>query len=182
MPQTSTAVLTSAAKSDADARTERCTQLIGQHRDGDWSEHTCVRAFAVPFISAYTSGTVCQYTLRMQVRDDQGNVLTVELPCEKGESQSASPSAPTVLQGPANTSVAVGSSVTLTITAVASSAIQYRWYKSVGTNDRVQIPGATSSKYVISSAKLVDAGTYTAVASCSTGDSEASAVLSVTAS
>jgi hypothetical protein len=65
----------------------------------------------------------------------------------------ASLSSPTITQQPANQTVAVGESATFVVIAAGASLLSYQWQKN-GAN----IPGATSSRYVVSAATLSDDG------------------------
>jgi hypothetical protein len=74
------------------------------------------------------------------------------------------PSAPTINSQPSASTINVGGSVTLSVTASGTSPITYQWKK-----DGVDISGANGSSYTIASAKIVDTGNYTVVATNSVG-------------
>jgi len=64
----------------------------------------------------------------------------------------------------ASTSVNVGDTVKMTVTADGTAPFTYKWYKN-----GVLIPGQTGATYAIPVAALTDAGTYTANVANSAG-------------
>ena len=74
------------------------------------------------------------------------------------------PVAPLITTQPASQSVTVGANVVLTVTASGSPVPVYQWRK-----DGVNIAGATLASFTLNNIQLVDAGTYTVVASNSSG-------------
>ena len=75
-----------------------------------------------------------------------------------GSGGGASPSAsPVIIKQPEGKTVALGSSITLTIEAesIDGGTLTYRWIK-----DGVDIPGAASTSYTINSAASTDEGSY----------------------
>ena len=66
-------------------------------------------------------------------------------------------SGPTILSPPASTSSDLGDSATFEVAAAGIGDLSYQWVK--GTSD---IPGATSSTFVLPSTTLTDAGSYAA--------------------
>ena len=84
--------------------------------------------------------------------------------------------APTVTAQPQSQSVTVGASVTFTAAASGSPTPSYQWIK-----DGMNINGATSATYTISSVAASDAGTYAVIVSNSAGVvTSTAATLSVT--
>lgn len=83
-------------------------------------------------------------------------------------------SAPTIVTAPISQSVAVGTSVTFSVTANGTAPLSYQWRKNSSA-----ITGATGSTYTIASAATTDAGNYDVVVSNSAG-STTSAVASLT--
>lgn len=68
--------------------------------------------------------------------------------------------APILTLSPTNTSIWLGSNATLSVRASGPSPLGYRWLFN-GTN----LPGATSSNYIISNVQLTNAGGYSVVVS-----------------
>jgi hypothetical protein len=68
------------------------------------------------------------------------------------------PSAPNIASQPSASTINVGGSVTLSVSALGTSPITYQWKK-----DGVNISGANGSSYSISSAKATDSGGYSVV-------------------
>lgn len=84
---------------------------------------------------------------------------------------------PVIAAQPASQSVALGASVTLTVSVTGSGTMTYQWRK-----DGVAITGANGVSYTIASAKALDAGTYDVVVTNATGTAtSAAATLDVTA-
>lgn len=71
---------------------------------------------------------------------------------------------PHITAQPANQTVNVGNSATLTVTAIGSPTLSYQWRKG-----SVPIAGATNSSYTISSTSTDDAGSYDVVITNSLG-------------
>jgi hypothetical protein len=85
--------------------------------------------------------------------------------------------APVILAQPASQSVAVGASVTLTVSVTGSGAMAYQWRRG-----GVAIAGATAVSYTIAIAKAADAGSYDVVVTNASGSvTSAPATLDVTA-
>jgi hypothetical protein len=82
--------------------------------------------------------------------------------------------APAIVTSPVSQSVALGTSVTFSVTASGAAPLSYQWRKN-----STAISGATSASYTISSAAATDAGNYDVVVSNSAG-SATSAVASLT--
>lgn len=76
---------------------------------------------------------------------------------------------------PSSGELAVGAELTLTVSAVGTSAVTYQWYKGAGTA-RAAIEGATSATFMIAAVDATDAGIYsvTATAGGATTSMEAS--------
>src|SRR3954468_1701301 len=64
----------------------------------------------------------------------------------------------------ASTSLSIGQTAKLTVTASGTAPFSYQWYKNGSA-----ISGATSSAYTLSSVATVDAGTYQAKVANSAG-------------
>lgn len=79
-------------------------------------------------------------------------------------SVSASAVAPTITAQPQSATVTVGSGATFTVAVSGTAPLTYQWRKG-GT----AISGATSATYLIASAQLTDAGSFTVVATNSAG-------------
>ncbi len=89
----------------------------------------------------------------------------------------AATAAPAITTQPVSQTVASGSAVSFTVSASGTPAPTYQWQKG-----GVNIAGATSATYSISSATTGDAGNYTAVATNSAGSAtSSSATLTVNA-
>ncbi len=83
----------------------------------------------------------------------------------------------TITRQPQSQSAVIPSAVALSVQATGSAPLSYRWRK-----DGVDIPGATSSSFVITAALADDAGSYTVVVSNAAGSvTSSSATLTVTA-
>jgi hypothetical protein len=80
-------------------------------------------------------------------------------------------SAPAITAQPVAQSVAVGASVTLTVTASGSGTLSYQWRKG-----GVAISGATASSYTIASAASGDAASYDVVVTNANGSVASTAV------
>jgi hypothetical protein len=89
-------------------------------------------------------------------------------------SDGAVPPAPAITAQPANTSVTVGSTASLSVQASGDNLF-YQWFKNA-----VLIPGATARQLVIPNAQVTDAASYSVVVSNSSGSvSSSSATLLV---
>jgi hypothetical protein len=73
------------------------------------------------------------------------------------------PPPPTITTQPANTTVAVGASASLSVTAQGDSLV-YQWFKN-----GVLVPGATGATLTFSSAQASNSGTYTVLVSNPSG-------------
>jgi len=83
---------------------------------------------------------------------------------------------PTIVTAPASQTVQTGDDVTLTVVASGLPSPTIQWKK-----DSVSIAGATSTSLILSAVGLIDAGSYTVVATNLYGAAtSASAVLTVT--
>lgn len=83
---------------------------------------------------------------------------------------------PAIIVQPTSQSIALGGSVTFTVSATGASPLTYQWSK-----DGTPIGGATAATYTLSSITADDAGTYTVeVANVSGTVTSAGAVLTVT--
>lgn len=67
-----------------------------------------------------------------------------------------SPGAPVILTQPRSQTANVNAQVTLSVTAVGSGSLDYRWFR-----EGIALPGATNTTYVIGSVGGGDAGKYT---------------------
>jgi type 1 glutamine amidotransferase len=76
--------------------------------------------------------------------------------------------APSITSQPADQTVNVGDSATFSVTAAGTNPLSYQWQKLVN-GTWVNISGANSSSYTISSAQTSDAGQYQVVVSNSAG-------------
>jgi len=89
----------------------------------------------------------------------------------------SSGSAPLITSHPQSQTVAQGNPVTFNVTASGATPLTYQWRKN-----SVNISGANSSSYTISSVNTADAGTYSVVVSNSFGSTTSNnATLTVTA-
>lgn len=70
----------------------------------------------------------------------------------------------TITSSPTSQNVAVGSGITLSVTATGPGTLSYQWLK-----DGVAIGGATSSSYTISNAQISNSGSYTVRITSTTG-------------
>ena len=73
-------------------------------------------------------------------------------------------SAPVIVTQPVSQTVDVGQNVRFSVVVTGTEPLNYQWLKNGAT-----IPGATSSSYTISSAKMEDAGNYMVIVSNSVG-------------
>ena len=73
---------------------------------------------------------------------------------------------------PLSQTVNVGASVTFSVTATGTGTLSYQWFKN-----GVEIPGATSSSYSISSAQKTDAASYTVRVANAAGSAVSSAAV-----
>ena len=68
---------------------------------------------------------------------------------------------PSIVTPPADTTVLVDGSTTLTVVAGGSTPLSYQWARSTdGGSNYTDIPGATSASYTLSGAQLADTGPY----------------------
>ncbi|MBO4714815.1 MAG: immunoglobulin domain-containing protein [Verrucomicrobia bacterium] len=74
------------------------------------------------------------------------------------------PVAPVIVTQPVSQTVDVGQNVRFSVVATGTEPLNYQWLKNGAA-----IPGATSSSYTISSAKMEDAGNYMVIVSNSVG-------------
>ena len=86
------------------------------------------------------------------------------------------PAVPVIIDGPADANVAVGDSVSFTVSAQGEPPLQVQWELN-GTN----ISGATNIVLTLAHAQVTDAGTYTVNVSNAADTSSASATLQVRA-
>ena len=85
--------------------------------------------------------------------------------------------APAIVAQPASQAVALGASVTLTVSASGAGTLAYQW-----RHDGVAIAGATAVSYTLAAARAFDAGNYDVVVTNMTGAAtSAAATLAVTA-
>jgi hypothetical protein len=85
--------------------------------------------------------------------------------------------APVIVAQPASQSVAVGASVTMTVSVTGSGAMAYQWRR-----DGAAIAGATAVSHTIAIAKASDAGSYDVVVTNASGSAtSAAATLAITA-
>ena len=109
-----------------------------------------------------------------------GNVaVTPSNSCATGTSNSLAVTvntAPSITASPASATKTVGASQTFSVTATGTAPLTYQWRKG-----GVNIGGATSSSYTISSVVVADAGNYDVVVSnaCGSATSTPVAVLTV---
>jgi len=83
---------------------------------------------------------------------------------------------PIIVVEPASQSVAIGASVTLSVSAQGTAPLSYQWRK-----DDTVILGATSASYALANAQTNDAGVYSAVVSNAFGSvSSSNATLRIT--
>ncbi len=82
-----------------------------------------------------------------------------------------------IITSPTTQTVAIGGSVTLSVTATGPGTLSYQWLKN-GT----AIAGATGSTYTLTNAQTTDSGTYTVTVTSSSGPTATSsgAVITVT--
>ncbi len=80
--------------------------------------------------------------------------------------------APVITQPPANQSLALGSTLKLSVTATGSAPLLYQW-----TKDGASIAGATNSSFQISSVQTTDAGSYVVTVSNAAGSAASPAAL-----
>lgn len=83
-------------------------------------------------------------------------------------------SPPAITQGPASRSVAAGAKVGFGVVASGYAPLSYQW-----KSNNVEIPGATASSYIITSAQAAAAANYTVVVTNVAGTASASATLSI---
>jgi hypothetical protein len=85
--------------------------------------------------------------------------------------------APAIVAQPASQSVALGASVTLTVSVSGNGTMRYQW-----RHDGVAIAGATAVSYTIAAAKALDGGSYDVVVTNANGTATSvAATLDVTA-
>jgi len=85
--------------------------------------------------------------------------------------------APAIMAQPVSQSVALGASVTLTVSVSGSGTMRYQW-----RHDGVAIAGATAVSYTLAAAKALDAGSYDVVVTNANGAAiSVAATLEVTA-
>ena len=77
---------------------------------------------------------------------------------------------PAITTHPTSQAVTYGSPVTLTVAASGTAPLTYKWYK-----DLIELPGATLSEYSITSASMVDAGSYYVVVQNACGSATSNA-------
>ena len=80
------------------------------------------------------------------------------------------PTAPSITTQPQSQTVNIGASVTFSVVATGTGPLSYQWKKNT-----VDIGGATSDSYTISSVQPTDAGSYTVVVTNSVGSVTSSA-------
>ena len=91
--------------------------------------------------------------------------------------QVVAPQPPTITQPPVSQTVVSGAAASFSITASGTAPLNFQWNRN-----GVAIAGATGANYILASAQLSDAGSYTVVVTNSVGTVTSSAVtLTVTA-
>ncbi|HEX2854974.1 MAG TPA: immunoglobulin domain-containing protein [Opitutaceae bacterium] len=76
----------------------------------------------------------------------------------------AAASAPVITRQPANTTVVIGDTVTLTVAATGASTLTYQWQK-----DGAALPGATDQTLVLANIAMTHAGGYAVIVSSNEG-------------
>ncbi|MFI5335262.1 MAG: immunoglobulin domain-containing protein [Opitutales bacterium] len=127
-------------------------------------------------VSPISGATSATYTINPAAAGDAGN-YSVVVSSAYGSATSTTVSLtvnvpPSITSQPASQSVTVGGSVSFAVSATGSGGISWQWYK-----DTVAIPGATAATYGIGTVLLTDAGSYTAVATNSTGSATTNAAV-----
>ncbi len=91
-----------------------------------------------------------------------------------------SASDPNLVTPPANTTVVVGQTATLTVAAAGQSTLQYQWQRG-GTNlvDGGNIAGSSTATLKLTNAQVTDSGTYTVTVTDLNGTLSSSAFLTV---
>lgn len=84
------------------------------------------------------------------------------------------PTLPTIASGPANRTIAAGSTVTFNVAAFGTPTLNYQW-QFFGTN----LPGATNTSFTLVDIQSANAGTYAVVVTNGYGSAVSNAVLTV---
>lgn len=172
-------ILTFATATEVATNTFAYLNLIAAHTGGDWSQHNQFRLYFTPYAEPISGHTITDgYLLRVQLSgtnaDGSGDgVFTV--PVIVSGASSSPGGAPIIVQQPQDLTVYVGQVARFRVYAISSVPVTFQWRKN-----GVNITGATTSVYVIPSAKTTDAGSYSVVMTNSYGTTtSAGAVLTV---
>lgn len=114
-------------------------------------------------VAAVDSGDAGSY--RVTISNPCGSITSPDAIVTVGDD-------PTIISGPADTSVCPGAPLDLAVDATGVGALAYEWLL-----DGAPIPGATQAQYSVPSFGPTDAGTYTVVVTSPCGSASANAVV-----
>lgn len=182
-------LLTAAGETQLSLNITGYTDLVAAHVSGDWGKHNQFLFYPVAYAEYVTGHTITDgYLLRVQLSgtntDGTGDgVFTMPAILTGVTVISGSP--PIIVVQPVSQSVTVGTTVTLTVSAISATAISYQWRKTVsvlGVPTTSNIVGATEANLVIPNVQLTDTGSiYDVVVSNTFGSvTSTTATLTVT--
>lgn len=154
-------VLTNDAQALTDATVNAFNSVVLSHIYGDFSAHTQVRVFPVPFYEDVSGHKITDYTLRILLTHPVYGEIAVALPCEP-TSTLVSTDGPPVFVGqpdPSFQSVPTGGTAQFTVFVASTTAAHYQWQKN-GTD----IFGATAPLLYLSAVTSADTAFYRCVA------------------
>jgi hypothetical protein len=167
-------VITETSVDITEATVEGYKTNVLRHTEGDFGAHNSVVVHAEPYLEPVTGHKVSDLTLRMSLRDHNGNVLIVALPAVFVGLSPGFNGPPIILQQPVSVQTGTGSQASFFVTAVSPTPINYQWYYSNVSTPSTPIAGATDSTYIINPTTLADYGTYQVILSNTSGTDTAS--------
>lgn len=156
-------VLTVAAQTAIDQDVRDYQNAVAAHVGGDWGGHNQFRLYTTPFAEAVSGHTIANgYLMRVQLSGTNGDGSgegAFTMPVILSGSNVDVGMAPVIVSQPSSITVLAGSTATFNVTTASATPVAYQWRKNA-----VNIAGAVSASYVIPSAQLTDAGSYSVAA------------------